>query len=163
MRRQLELLEELQSSAVVQAALPVARDAVNKGAFVKFRSALIWELLDPTPMRRHFDDDLDDRTNADAWKSADHNADDSSSPSAAIHVTTRFTQPVEDDRPIGTGDTRSSTTNEGAGETSITTLPTTIPMIDESTNFVPFWDDTLDQLSMNELFPSFLDMNWMNR
>ncbi|PIA93177.1 hypothetical protein CB0940_05143 [Cercospora beticola] len=161
--RKLELFEELQCSAAVQTALPAESDGVRKGALVKFRSALIWELLDPTPMRRSFDNELDNRANADGWKSADHNVDDSSLPSATIHVTTRFTQPVEDDRPIGTGETRSSMSNEGGDEASVATVPATIPVTDESMNFVPFWDDALDQLSMNELFPSFLDMNWMNR
>ncbi|PPJ53267.1 hypothetical protein CBER1_11938 [Cercospora berteroae] len=52
--RKLELFGELQSSAAVQAALPAENDGFRKGAFVKFRLALIWELLDPTHMRHPF-------------------------------------------------------------------------------------------------------------
>lgn len=118
----------------------------------------MWELLDPTPRPCNHDDEVDghipsaatnDRSRGDGDAAA---AGLSQSPSATIQVTTRFTQPVEDDTPARTGETASLTTILNSDDVNGTTPSGTMPTMEESMGFTTGWDGELEQLSTDELF-----------
>lgn len=130
---------------------------------LNFRPACIWELLDPTPGHRNDYNNVDGDMFHTMDENSNSNHDDSNaiatgqSPSANIQVTTRFTQPVEDDPSTITG----QGLHDGTEATDPTSLGTLLGATEEGLDFPSSWNGEMEQFAIHELFPSSLDLSWM--